>query len=354
MNTFGKDIIITPFSHIPWEMTREQKVLHDLWVMSTIYVPVHPYVTEVKLAIASRARDTMKMFDRPDKRSQDRMHEAFFTTYAEWSKKSVNIDTSNFLYQYPTSGSSEAIRESIAYYASEERKKRKLPQIHVFDGEYEWYRAYADTHGVEVITHTRTDYKDSLRLSLQAWQRFYMSAPSGIDGNIWDGYEDFLQYMENYHATSRLMIDLAYLNTTKNILKIRTDSDVIEAIFISMSKSFPGTYYDRIGGVFSKSEIPWLWGNKWFKNLSWLFLWKTLMENSPLGEIPLYMANLQAQAIGRLSWILWNSLTPSDVTFIATKPIPNCPTDIENTLIRSGILRYCLTPTFEILMDNAN
>jgi hypothetical protein len=65
------------------------------------------------------------------------MHGKFFETYIDWSKSAVDIQSRQYPYQYPTSGSSEAIRETIAQYGNDERAKGRIPQIHVFDGEYE-------------------------------------------------------------------------------------------------------------------------------------------------------------------------------------------------------------------------
>lgn len=65
------------------------------------------------------------------------MHGEFFDRYIAWSKSAVGIQSHQYPYQYPTSGSSEAIRETIAHYANDERAKGRIPQIHVFDGEYE-------------------------------------------------------------------------------------------------------------------------------------------------------------------------------------------------------------------------
>ena len=210
----------------------------------------------------------LPMYSMPHLKAQDFMHREFFQRFIEWSRDAVDIVAEDYPYQYPTSGSSEAIRETIAQHGNQARARNESPRIHIFEGEYEGYIAYAKAHEVEVVVHNRQSYDYSMQDSFTHGDKFYMSTPSGIDGNIWDGYEKFLQYLEEHDLNSSLMIDLAYLNTTVETPEIRTQSSAIEAIFFSMSKSFPGTYYDRIGGVFSKSPIPGLYGNKWFKNLA--------------------------------------------------------------------------------------
>ncbi len=350
MNWNWHKITITPFWSIK-AFTPEEKYLHNLWVMKTIYVPPHPFVERVKLEVAKHVSQIVSMYHHPHTHRQDTMHREFFERYIDWSREAVDIWSDDYPNQYPSAGSSEAIRETIAQYANDERMQGRHPQIHIFDGEYEGYAAYARAHHVEMIVHDRENYKETLEKSFLPWQRFYMSAPSGIDGNIWNGYEEFLRYLEDNHPESKLMLDLAYLNTTEKTPKIRTDSTLIDAIFISMSKSFPGTYYDRIGWVISKSPIPWLWGNQWFKNLSWLFLGKTLMENSPFGTIPTEMRILQLQVIPELEKTLWDTIKPSDVTFIATKPAGSDIKPFEKPLKRAWNIRYCLTPALIRLID---
>jgi len=346
-------IKIETLNNIPaGHLTDEDKALHTLGIMKTIYVPVHPFVNEIKIALGKAAAETIAMFQNPHKRTQDKLHELFFETYIEWSRSAVNIVSGHYPNQYPTSGSNEAIRESIAYHASNMRAQNLKPKIHIFNGEYEGYRAHAESHSVEVISHDRGNYEESLSQNLNAHEPFYLSAPSGIDGNIWHGYDGFLTHLENEHPDSRLMLDLAYLNTTAKTPIIRTDSSIIDAIFVSMSKSFPGTYYDRIGGVFSKSDIPGLFGNKWFKNLHGLLLGINLMMNSKLGEIPTHMQGLQTQVINSLKPTIGDDVRASDVTFIATQPIPTSPTSIQKMLTRAGQIRYCLTPSLTRLLHS--
>jgi len=339
-------IEIQTFDNVPQgELTDYDRKLHALGIMKTIYVPVHPRVTEIKVELGHAAERTVNMFQNPHRRQQDLMHELFFETYRDWSRESVNLDLQSFPFQYPASGSNEAIRETIAFHASQSQKAGQEPRIHVFEGEYEGYTAHAQTHNVAIIKHDRNNFEASLEGSLKPGEPFYLSMPSGIDGNIWAGYEKFLTHLENRHPLARLMVDFAYLNTTKETPKIRTESPVIDGVFVSMSKSYPGTYYDRIGGLISKTQMPGLYGNKWFKNLNGLLLGINLMKNSPLGEIPADMARAQASALERLRPILGDDLIPSDVTFIATQPPPENPSEIQESLLRAGKIRYCLTPS---------
>ena len=344
-------ISISTFDHMPaGELSAEDMALHELGIMKTIYVPVHPRVNAIKTAYAKSVDQTIRMFQNPHKRTQDRLHEMFFDTYRQWAAPAVNIDPEVFKHQYPTNGSNEAIRESIAYFASEQRSQGNAPRIHIFDGEYEGYRAHAETHNVQVVVHDRGDYESSLRAELRANEPFYVSQPSGIDGNIWKGFDAFTRHIETHYPHTRLRADLAYLNTTATTPKIELGSPVIDMIFVSMSKSFPGTYYDRIGGVFAKTPLPGLYGNMWFKNLNGLLLGINLMQNSPLGEIPADMQKAQTKAIKRLRPVLGDDIAPSDVTFIATQPVRANPTKLQQSLLRADRIRYCLTPALiEIL-----
>lgn len=335
------------FDQTPGAPQELEEEMSELGVMKTIYVPVHPKVRAIKQALGARVDDTVGMFDNPHHRAPDQMHHEFFDMYREWSRAALDIQQADFTYVYPSSGSSEAIRETIAYHANQERAEGREPQIHIFQGEYEGYTAYADTHDVNVVVHDRDNYAETLAKHLRPGDRFYISTPSGIDGNIWDGYEDFLQFLEEHHPKAKLMLDFAYLNTTRETPSIRTQSPVVNSIFVSLSKAFPGTYYNRIGGLMSKEAFPGLYGNMWFKNLDSLLLGTNLMHNSPLGEIPTWMGRVQDAVIAELSQKLGSDdITPADVTFVATQPMPENPTPIQQHLQRPGTdhVRYCLTP----------
>jgi len=343
---------ITTFQIAPGPLSAVEEEMYALGVMKTVYVPCDPDVAAVKLALARQEERVLKMYENPHYRCQDVLHHEFFNTYAAWSRPAVNIDLNAFPHRYPCNGSSEAIRETIAYHASCERERGHEPRIHILSGDYEGYRAYAEAHDVAVIEHARDKYVASMCDAVREGDRFYLSAPSGIDGNIWDGYEAFLEFVETELPGARLMLDLAYLNTTSRVPRIRTDSPAIDAIFVSHSKAFPGTYYDRVGGIFSKYEVPGLYGNMWFKNLRSLLLGVNLMNNFALGEIPRRLAKLQATVIDELNATIGNGrIVASDVTFIATQPVPDQLTEIQQLLTRGDCVRYCLTPGLTRLLS---
>ncbi|GEM_PF-5614084 len=68
---------ITPFSTDPRpELDPFEAEMHrDYGIMKTIYVPVTPYVRDVKLAIARTMEDAVTMYDDPHSRIQDGMHQ---------------------------------------------------------------------------------------------------------------------------------------------------------------------------------------------------------------------------------------------------------------------------------------
>jgi hypothetical protein len=343
---------ITPFDPRPGDLSGLEQEMYALGVMKTIYVPCSPDVLAVKHALAQKEAEVLRMYESPHYRCQDPLHHIFFDRYIEWSKAAVNIDSNAFSNRYPASGSSEAIRETIAWHGNCEQKLGRVPRIHIFTGEYEGYRAYAEAHDVTVVEHARDDYEASMIEEVRTGDRFYLSAPSGIDGNIWAGYDAFLRFLENELPDIRLMLDLAYLNTTTTTPVLRTGSPVINGIFVSHSKAFPGTYYDRIGGIFSKDEIPGLYGNMWFKNLRSLLLGVNLMDNFPLGELAKRLQPMQAQVIAQLQEALGaDDIVASDVTFIATQPLPESPTEFQSLLTRGDRVRYCLTPGLTKLLN---
>jgi hypothetical protein len=84
-----------------------------------------------------------------------------------------------------------------------------------------------------------------------------LSQPSAIDGNLWPGYGDFLQHMAERHPQVEVMLDLCYVGLLARDYAIEIGYPNIVRLFFSLSKIF-GVYYHRMGGVFSKREIPGL------------------------------------------------------------------------------------------------
>ncbi len=274
---------------------------------------------------------------------QDQSHEAFFATWLEWAKPVAPISQEEFPFAYPTSGASEALRHLIYKYAADAGQGAYL---HVFTGEYEGYKAIAEGIGLKVIEHNRDEwdkgdeYKESLLGSLGQGDLFFISQPSAIDGNVWHGFNDFIDRMPD----NSVVADLTYVGAVpeKSVTEVfNVNAPSVAQIVFSLSKPF-GVYYDRIGGVFCREEDAGLFGNKWFKNLTSLDLGTRLLKNSTVFQNPHKYRHYQEAACLRASGILGYEIMPSDVYMIGTGTT-NMPDDLYRYIERAGRARLCLT-----------
>ncbi len=238
---------------------------------------------------------------------QDAYHEEFFETWLGWCEAKVRTPA-EFAHRYPTAGSSEGIRETLATLASSASCEGLPgpPTIHIFEGEYEGYRALARPYGIRVVDHPRESWRESLleyRGEASRGHRFYLSQPSSIDGNLWGDFDEFLDFLGD-HTEMRVMLDLCYVGCVPDECypdaRIAADHEVVDVVFFSLSKVF-GTYYHRIGGMFSREEYYGLWGNKWFKNLTSLYLGTELMRRYGVTELPDKYRPLQQTVVEELS-----------------------------------------------------
>lgn len=239
-------------------------------------------------------------------KKQDSYHRNFFDTWERWMSDAEMRDLHAFItedldYKYPSAGSSEAIREVLATLgsAANYRPATGGVAIHVFTGEYEGYEALAKPYGLRVVKHDRDIYEESIQAYAEYHDLrgdvFFLSQPSSIDGNVWEGFYDFLQFMND--TPLRVALDLCYVGSVPSSkwfnekghpkfgMVLYDSVNCIDYVFFSLSKVF-GVYYNRIGGVYSRHPIPGLWGNMWFKNLDSLYFGQKLMETYSLFEIP--------------------------------------------------------------------
>lgn len=280
-----------------------EKVLAKLWKKRPLYLYQNSYL---------------------EKPIQTKLHLKFRDRWLKWTSRSISHNPELIKNFYPTAGSSEAIRESLALFKAQGGKK-----IHVFSGEYEGYRALAEAYDLKVIEFDRNQWK---KIKLSPDDRFYISQPSSIDGNLWKEFPNFIKKMETSKA--KVMLDVCYVGTTTKKIKVDTNSPAIHTLFFSLSKVF-GVYFHRIGGVFSKEPIPGLEGNKWFKNLFSLLLGIKLMKKYKLNKLPKKYKKLQHKICHQ------NKIKPSDVIMLAFSDLTNEKAkDFKRT---SNQARYCLT-----------
>jgi histidinol-phosphate/aromatic aminotransferase/cobyric acid decarboxylase-like protein len=317
--------------------------LESIGVSKTVYGYLYPEVEEV-MARAFRDPKLIEMQRRGYTQRQDSMGQSFVETYMEWTRDILNIDADRFRFVYPSAGSAEAIRESIAVQATGNRAKGKTT-LHMFDGDYEGYVAYAKAHGVDIVLHQRDGYTDTLGKVAEG-DTFYISQPSAIDGNLWSGYDRFIAWLEAHQPSLNVFVDLAYLGTLKDkSVRIGTHFKNIRGIFFSLSKAF-GIFYQRIGGMFSDREWPSLYANRlWFKNLVNLTLGEELMRQFQPHSLPTKYNPTQMAVVGGLRERFGATVEPSDSVLIAHQPATEPLSSIQRELCRTpNVVRYCLTP----------
>lgn len=289
-------------------------------------------------------------------RKQDIAHKEFIEAYKEWASPVVQ-GLQGYNYAYPSNGSSEALKDTISYL----RGKNTDANFHIFHGEYEGAPAYADGVSMKVVRHERTRkaIKDLIQTT-KPGDIFYISQPSGIDGNIWKDYSYFIKQAER--AGLIILVDLAYVGLIPNPYKIDLRSKNIFGVFFSLSKSF-GVYYQRIGGAFFRSQNPLLFGNMWFKNLLSLKVGTRLLKSFGIFDIPRKYLWLQSASIQQWNKTSGLSFKPSDVILLATQSISieekeRLTSTDHQALYRGdssqGILRVNLTPSFSAFMDIAS
>lgn len=311
----------------------------------TVYSLVYPHTRQVLDDFLKERSTIHQLYERAWTKRQDPMHRALFDAWVEYAGIAIDFDREQFSNEYPTAGSSEAIRAVIAELAAQPGKH----SIHVFDGEYEGYSAFAQAHNVPVIVHNRDRWYDISEDQYADGDIFFISEPSSIDGNGWQYYPDFVRHIET--TGLRLAVDLCYVGCAYAAMHIPIKSPAIDYVFFSLSKSF-GVYYHRIGGVFSRHQIPSLHGNMWFKNLLEMEYGVRLMKSVENAlTLPSMATDYQVEAIGIIERKTGLVLSPSDVVLLAHHRLPTDPTAMDQFLSRGNTVRYCLTPTMDQIIN---
>lgn len=321
----------------------------------TIYALVMP---ESEAALAAVAGDPglFDLYREPWTRKQDRMHEDYFEQWLRWSSPAVALRGGDFPFRYPTAGASEAIFKLIAEFAAERRAAGHDPEVHMFEGEYEGFAAYAGALKVRLVRHDRTAWSD-VPARLDSNAQFWISQPSAIDGAVWPHFEAFAAAIAEAGGGARLVPDLTYVGSVARDYRIALDSSAIPAVVISHSKPFGG-YYHRVGGVLARRERPSLLGNKWFKNLLSLAWGTEMMRRHGLFDLPRKYRPVQEEAARRVGARLGlDGLAAADVVLLATAlPRPDHPPLLGKVLRGSPaerVVRLCLTPAMTCLVDPA-
>ncbi|MGZ8286621.1 MAG: hypothetical protein ACXW27_06240 [Allosphingosinicella sp.] len=321
----------------------------------TIYSLVMPESEEALTAVVG-GPDFLDRYREPWTQKQDSMHEVYFEQWLRWSEPVVAIRGEDFPFRYPTAGANEAIFKLLAEFASECRAAGREPAVHMFEGEYEGFAAYAEALKVRIVRHDRTAWRD-VPAKLDEDSQFWISQPSAIDGMVWPHFEAFVAATAEAGRGARIVPDLTYVGSVAREYRIALDSPAIPAVVISHSKPFGG-YYHRVGGILARREHPSLFGNKWFKNLLSLAWGTEMMRRHAVFDLPRKYRPVQEEATHRVAALLGlDGLVPADVLLLATaEPHDRLPPLLANVLRGSPaerVVRLCLTPAMTCLIDPA-
>ena len=205
---------ITPPIHDP-ELDRRVK---DAGASKTVYALVTPETEAAKNFILGNSvagpdaarRHHLEQFRDAWTGKQFASHEAFIERWMAWAAPVVAIDAAGFRWRYPTAGGSEALFHVITAYGNRARTEKFNPEVHVFAGEYEGYKAYAEACGIAVIEHPRAEWQ-AVGRALPKDALFCLSQPSAIDGNVWPHANDFLALLAA--EKPRVLLDVTYVGS---------------------------------------------------------------------------------------------------------------------------------------------
>ncbi|HEY0131637.1 MAG TPA: hypothetical protein VGB57_09545 [Allosphingosinicella sp.] len=321
----------------------------------TIYSLVMPESEQAFAAVVGE-EDFLDRYREPWTQKQDAMHETYFEQWLRWSAPVVALRGEDFPFRYPTAGASEAIFKLIAEFASERRAAGGEPAVHMFEGEYEGFAAYADSLKVRIVRHDRGAWSE-VPARLDSNAQFWISQPSAIDGMVWPHFEAFATAIAEAGRGAQLVPDLTYVGSVARDYRIALGSPAIPAVVISHSKPFGG-YYHRVGGVLARREHPSLFGNKWFKNLLSLAWGTEMMRRHGIFDLPRKYRPVQEEAARRVTALLdVDGLAAADVLLLATAPAKAGLPPLLASVLRGSpgeqVVRLCLTPTMTCLIDPA-
>jgi hypothetical protein len=303
---------------------------------------------------AAREERWLAMYREPWTQKQDAMHEAYFERWLAWSAPVISLDAAAFPFRYPTAGASEGIFKLMAEHAARARAEGRSPSVHMFEGEYEGFPAFAAALAVPVVRHRREEWAD-VPARVPADAQFWISQPSAIDGGVWEPFGEFLARMARDAPEAAVIPDLSYVGSVARPFSVPLDFPNVPAFVISHSKPFGG-YYHRVGGVFARAEWPSLFANKWFKNLQSLAWGVEMMRRHDVFALPRRYRPVQEQACALVAERLGiDGLTAADVGLLGTAPAPAAPSPLVASVLRGSaserIVRLCLTPAMSALID---
>ncbi len=268
----------------------------------------------------------------------DDFHVSIINQYLDFQAQSIP-HLRDFSFRYPIAGSEEGIREVLTFLQAKGVKK-----IYVLKGEYEGYKAVAETRCIETVEVAPDTNPKTLEKGY-----WFISNPSARDGNIIPN--EFINKI--LEAGHKVFYDLTYVGSTQPYVFDVSHPNIFAAV-VSFSKPY-GLFYYRVGFAFSREEIPSLYGNKWFKNIFSLLVAQKIMERLGPKDIPEKYKPIQKKIIGEINKEHGLGIKPSHALLLgylpkelAKKLLPDKLKMIER-FKRGDFYRFCLTPYYEEL-----
>lgn len=322
----------------------------------TIYSLVMPESEAALAAVIDDRATFLDMYREAWTQKQDAMHLAYFDHWLEWSRPVLELEAADFAFRYPTGGASEGIFKLMSEYAADCRAKGVEPSVHMFEGEYEGFPAFAASLGLPVVRHPRSDWQRVAAEAIPDHAQFWISQPSAIDGTVWPHFEPFAAALTEARPTAELVPDLTYVGSVARDYRIALTAPNIHSMVFSHSKPFGG-YYHRVGGVLARRERPSLFGNRWFKNLLSLAWGTEMIRRHDVFELPRRYRPIQEGAARRCGQALGIELVAADVSLLATArwsvDVPPLLKTVGRGCEEERVVRLCVTAAMASLIDPA-
>lgn len=246
----------------------------------------------------------------------------------------------DFKNRYFTSGTSEGIFHTLA-----ELKAKGVNKIFTLTGEYEGYKEYSRTLGIETMEVNL----DKTKLSSLERGIWFISNPSAREGNIIRNEE----INEICDLGNKVFLDLAYVGSTKDY-KFDISHENVQGAFLSFSKPY-GVFRFRIGFTFSRDPLNSLYANKWFKDIPRVLTAVKIAEEIGPRTMHEKYKDKQKKIIKMINEKFSLNIEASDALLlgnISSRAASASKLDLISTYKRGENYRLCLTPYYEIMEAN--
>ena len=165
----------------------------------------------------------------------------------------------------------------ITAYGNRARVEKFSPEVHVFAGEYEGYKAYAEACGIAVIEHPRSHWQ-AVGRALPVDALFCLSQPSTIDAIPWPHANEFLALLAAAEKP-RVLLDVTYVGSIAEApaARIAADSPAVQAVRLAC-QNLSGLITTASAACCAGTRCRACSCNQWFKNCTSLQLGLTLLE----------------------------------------------------------------------------